>query len=174
MFGILSLMKERIQIVDEHDQPLGYATREEAWAQKLRHRFVRIVLFNEHGEVLIQKRSAQKKKYPNAWTDAATGHVDFGETYEIAAPRELAEEIGVTAELTFLGKFYTEDIVENKATLAFHGVFKGTIPKDTELGLDTSEVSEALWIEPAELKELIAASPADFTPGLRQVVERYL
>ncbi len=167
-------MKERIQIVDENDQPLGYATREEAWAKKLRHRFVRIIVTNEDGEVLIQKRSPLKKKYPNVWTDAATGHVDYGETYEIAAPRELQEEIGVVAELKFLGKFYTEDISDGKATLAFHGVFQATIPKVTHLHLQESEVSEVAWLSPVLLKQRVAESPDDFTPGLRQVVQRYL
>lgn len=165
-------MDEKIQIVNQDDQPLGYATREEAWAKKLRHRFVRIIIVNKDGDVLLQKRSSLKKKYPNRWTDAATGHVDYGETYEIAARRELDEEIGVKTPLDFLSKFYIEDDSDNKTTRAFHGVFRGRIPNDTELKVEPSEVSEVKWFKPEELKRMVATNPEEFTPGLIEVVKR--
>jgi isopentenyl-diphosphate delta-isomerase type 1 len=167
-------MDEKIQIVDKDDQPLGYATREEAWAKGLVHRLVRIMIFDQDGRILLQKRSTLKKKYPGMWTDAATGHVDYGETYETAAPRELSEEIGISAPLMFLGKFYTEDITTDKTTKTYHEVFSGTVTKDTPIKLEEGEVSEIKWFDPQELRDKIAKDPDLFTPGVQQVIGSYL
>lgn len=101
-------MSERIQIVDEDDQPIGASTRQEAWANGSYYRLVQIVLRDEDGDFLLQKRSMEKPLYPGRWTNAASGHVDEGETYETSAPRELAEEIGVEVPLTFVGKFLVQ------------------------------------------------------------------
>lgn len=167
-------MKERIQIVDANDQPLGYATREEAWAQGLHHRLVRILIENERGELLLQKRSMSKKKYPGMWTDAATGHVDYGETYEVAAVRELQEELGVATDLAFLGKFYTEEVLDDKKSNTFHGVFRGKIPASTQLAVAAEEASETKWFTLSELRRAIKESPESFTPGLRQVLQQFV
>lgn len=37
-------MPERIQIVDENDQPMGASTRQEAWANGSYYRLVQIVI----------------------------------------------------------------------------------------------------------------------------------
>lgn len=88
-------MKERLQVVDDNDQPIGVATREEAWAKGMILRHVYVVLRDLDGNFLLQQRNLAKKSNPGKWTWAATGHVDEDETYEIAAPRELQEEIGI-------------------------------------------------------------------------------
>ena len=46
---------------------------------------------NEKGEVLVQKRSANKKQAPNKWGMTA-GHVDAGEESMQVAKREVLEE----------------------------------------------------------------------------------
>jgi isopentenyl-diphosphate delta-isomerase len=73
-------------------KPIGGSTRQEAWANGSYYRLVQIVLRDEDGNFLLQKRSSLKALFPNCWTNAASGHVDEGETYEISAPRELVEE----------------------------------------------------------------------------------
>src|ERR1044072_9307689 len=97
-------MPERIQIVDENDQPIGASTRQEAWASGSYYRLVQIILRDKEGNFLLQKRSSKKALYPNRWTNAASGHVDEGETYETSAPRELQEEVGISVPLEFLGR----------------------------------------------------------------------
>ena len=49
---------------------------------------------NEKGELLLQKRAANKKQNPNKWGVCA-GHIDAGETVEVSAIRELEEELGL-------------------------------------------------------------------------------
>lgn len=166
-------MPERIQIVDENDNPIGTATREEAWRDGLYHRLVRIVLEDENGRLLSQKRSANKKLYPNCWTDAASGHVDEGESYDETAKRELAEEIGVEAELEHIGTFFFSAEEGDKKVRQFHGVFKGVIPSTTEFHLEPDEVSDIRWFEKSELKQSITEHPEQFTPGAAEVIRRY-
>jgi isopentenyl-diphosphate delta-isomerase len=88
---------EIFDVVDEADQIIGQATRSEVHARKLRHRAVHIFLFNETGELFIQKRSENKDTFPGRQDSSASGHVNGGETYDACAVRELAEELGIVA-----------------------------------------------------------------------------
>jgi isopentenyldiphosphate isomerase len=166
-------MAEKIQIVDENDEPVGGATRQEAWANGSYYRLVQIVLRDEEGNFLLQKRSSLKALFPNCWTNAASGHVDEGETYEISAPRELAEEIGVETPLQFIGKFLVQKRMDDKIINQFNGVFEGQITRDTKFTIQPLEVSEVQWFTPEELKEKIATSPDEFTPAMVRAVEEF-
>lgn len=81
-------MTERVQFVDENDNPIGAGPREEAWEKGIALRHAYIVLRDKDGNFLLQQRSQLKKKNPGRYTYAATGHVDEGESYDEAAVRE--------------------------------------------------------------------------------------
>ena len=166
-------MSERIIFVDANDEPIGVGTREEAWAKGIHMRIVRVILRDENGRILSQHRSHQKKSYPNRWTDSASGHVDEGDTYDSAIAREAKEEIGVTTDLTYLGKFASRDIQQDKTILEFNAIYEGHITSDTPLKLQESEVSEVKWFELDELKQAMEDDPEQFTPGFREVIRRF-
>jgi len=88
---------EIFDVVDETDRVIGQATRSEVHARKLRHRAVHVFLFNEAGELFIQKRSENKDTFPGRQDSSASGHLSGGETYDACAVRELAEELGIVA-----------------------------------------------------------------------------
>lgn len=166
-------MPERIQIVDENDQPIGASTRQEAWAKGSFYRLVQIVIRDENGNFLLQKRSMKKPLYPGRWTNAASGHVDEGETYEISAPRELKEEIGVDTPITFVGKFLVQKKDDRKTINQFNGVFEGRVSKGTKFTLQPEEVSEVKWFTLEDLRESIAKSPSAFTPAMVKAFEEF-
>ena len=50
------------------------------------------------GKALLQKRAMTKESFSGCFDVASSGHVDAGETYVMAAVRELEEETGVVAD----------------------------------------------------------------------------
>lgn len=70
----------------------------------LYHATVHVWFYTKDSKVLLQKRSARKKTYPNRWDVSVAGHVHAGETVEDAALREVAEEIGLKIEKEALQK----------------------------------------------------------------------
>jgi 16S rRNA (adenine1518-N6/adenine1519-N6)-dimethyltransferase len=94
---------EPFAVVDNQDQVLGAAPRVTVHANNLLHRAVHILLFNDAGELFLQKRSHRKDRHPLVWDSSAAGHVNAGQTYEETAPRELEEELGVSAPVECLG-----------------------------------------------------------------------
>ena len=89
---------ERFDVVDEHNRVIGNESRGVVHATGLRHRAVHLFVCNARGELLLQKRSPWKDKYPGRWDSSAAGHVDSGEDYLHAARRELNEELGLDPE----------------------------------------------------------------------------
>ena len=56
------------------------------------------LLINDKEEVLLLKRSQQARNYRGHW-EAPGGSVDFNETLEQAAKREVMEEIGIEVDI---------------------------------------------------------------------------
>ena len=166
-------MADRIQIVDKQDNPIGAASRQEVWEKGLYYRLVHVILRDERGNFLLQKRSASKVLYPNRWTNAASGHVDEGEEYETAAARELNEELGITADLEYVGNVFIHLEMDDKNINQFNGVFQAYIDHDTPFELQADEVSEVRWFTLEELKEKTTAAPEEFTPAMAEALNKF-
>ena len=59
---------------------------------------VHVCLFNSRGEMLIQRRSENKDRYPGCWDVSAGGFVSSGEDSRQAVLREAKEELGLELE----------------------------------------------------------------------------
>lgn len=67
-------MEEFFDICDEDGNLMGEVTsRDEAHKKGLWHRAVVCFFVNDKNEVLLQKRSANKKLWPNMWDVYAVG-----------------------------------------------------------------------------------------------------
>lgn len=111
---------ELFDIVDDNDQVIGTAPRRECHGNPaLVHRAAHVLVFNNDGQLLLQKRSAGKDIQPGKWDTSVGGHLDPGEDYLEAAVREMHEELGLSGlPLTFLyhSKIRNDIESENIAT----------------------------------------------------------
>ncbi len=176
---LLSLLIQRgivsnslIQIVDDNDVPLRAGTRQDAQAEGLWHRIVRIVVEDEKGNILLQKRAPTLLMNPNLWDNAASGHVDAGEDWQQAAERELAEEIGLSnAKLKEWRRYkYERETPDGLKLRRFNRTYRVTVPHGTKFSLQPEEVSEVRWFSPAELRQRCADHPELFTRGLHDTL----
>jgi isopentenyl-diphosphate delta-isomerase type 1 len=143
-------LNEMFIVVDKNDKVVEYRTRAECHQDKsLIHRAVGLVIFNKNGQILLQKRSLTKDLQPGFWAISSAGHVSKGETYEQAAKRELAEELGISIPVTYLGIQYFEDDRETEMHALFQGIFEG--PFQTNL----DEVDRVEFFSKEKLTEKI-------------------
>src|SRR4051794_19032506 len=90
---------EIFDVVNERDEVIGRELRREVHRRGLRHRAVHILVFNDAGQVFLQKRSMSKDTHPGVWDSSSSGHLDCGEDYDACALRELREEIGLQVDV---------------------------------------------------------------------------
>lgn len=86
---------ESVAWIDEHDNVIEFVPRSRMRAERLRHRAVFVAVTDGSGRILVHRRSPAKDVWPG-WCDIAVGGVvTADESYDEAARRELAEEIGL-------------------------------------------------------------------------------
>ena len=157
--------QEMFPVVDEQGNITGAATRGECHnGSKLLHPVVHLHVFNPQGELYLQKRPEWKDIQPGRWDTAVGGHVDLGESAEMALKREAEEELsitGFTAEL--LESYVFESEREKELVFAHKTVYSGEICPSDELD------GGRFWaIE--EIKEQIGKGV--FTPNFEQEFQR--
>lgn len=87
---------ESFDVLNEYGEFTGkIATREECHKNGYWHRAVYAFIIDNNGNVLLQKRSANKILWPNMWDVTVGGHVDSGEFGRQALIRETKEELGI-------------------------------------------------------------------------------
>jgi 16S rRNA (adenine1518-N6/adenine1519-N6)-dimethyltransferase len=150
---------EIFDIVDADDQVIGQKSRQDVHSQKLRHRAVHIFLFNAKGEVYLQRRSRWKDVAPLLWDSSAAGHVNAGQDYDQTAPRELQEELGVTAALTLVKLIGASPETGHEFVALYEGVHEGPFQ------LPATEIECGEWFSPSLLDRWIGCRPDDFAPG---------
>ncbi|EGR34773.1 nudix hydrolase, putative [Ichthyophthirius multifiliis] len=161
---MISEAQEIIQIVDRQNNPIRAATRQEMRDKLLIHRTTLIFLENRKNQKLyISKRSQLKKWCPGLWDLAFGGVIQYNETYEQNAQRELLEEAGVNEKMVPLFTFYQDDVPLSAPVWC--KVFYAKT--DQQLTLQKEEVDEAKEMSFQEITEIIK-NKSQFAPdGLR-------
>jgi 16S rRNA (adenine1518-N6/adenine1519-N6)-dimethyltransferase len=148
-----------LAVVDENDEPVTPRNRATIHRDNLLHRAVHILLVNSRGELLLQKRSFRKDRFPGCWDSSASGHVDAGESYADCAARELQEEIGARANLVELATVSASA----ETGYEFIQIFGGT--HDGPFHWNTHEIETGGFFPLEMIDQWIKVRPADFASG---------
>lgn len=150
---------EIFDVVDENDEVIGQEKRSVVHAEKMLHRAVHILVFNKKKEVLLQKRSVLKDKFPGAWDSSAAGHLASGESYDACAVRELKEELSIDAAVQHIAQLKPSE------NTGWEHIGLYVARYDGALRFPCSEVEHAVWFGMDQLNDWISAKPEDFATG---------
>ena len=153
-------MAEYFDVLKENGEYEGrIETREICHEKGLWHKAVAMFMINSKGQVLLQKRSANKKLWPNMWDMTAGGHVLAGEFGFEAIIREIQEELGIEInknDILFIGSAVSTNIKGDIINRHFNEYY--IINKDVDektLNLQTEEVADIKWFDKDEVLERI-------------------
>lgn len=134
----------------------------EAHYKGVLHRAFSIILLNNRGELLLQKRAANKYHSAGLWTNTCCSHPRPGESDMDAAQRRLQEEMGITCELTEAFSFtYKADLGDGLFEHEFDHVFTGTYSSRPEVNPD--EVADWLYMAPEMIARDLKEHPEEYT-----------
>jgi len=168
--SLMPTTAELFDVVDHEDKVLRVETRSVVHREKLMHRAVHVFVFNAAGQLYLQRRSMTKDTAPNRWVSSCSGHVDSGEEYDVAARRELDEEIGLNAPHDLKRVF---KVAPCKPT-GCEFVWLYECSSEGPFKLDPEEVSEGQWIDVPHLNNWLHTRPRDFAWSFVYLWEKYL
>lgn len=158
---------ELLDVVDENNQLTGITEDREVVHKKgLWHREVAVWIMNEKGEMLVQKRAANKAN-PGKWGLTA-GHIDASEEPIHAAIREALEEVGIhlkdtNLELLFITK--QSKIAKEKQQINKYFsylYFVRTNRKIEDFKIQKEELSELNYIPIEELERIVEQKDTNY------------
>ncbi len=163
-------MLEEVVLVDELDQAIGTADKQQAHLEGSLHRAFSLFVFNHSGQLLLQQRAAGKYHSGELWSNTCCGHPRPDEPLSEAVHRRLQEEMGFDCELSkafdFIYKTHFENsLIEHEFDHVFIGVFDGK-PKP-----DSDEAAGYAWLTLEELSVDISQHPARYTYWLKHILQ---
>jgi len=170
--GLLSVGPARVWAVDEvvervdaQDRVLGPVSRREAVREGWLHRVAVAVCHDPRGRILVHRRASEVPRFPGHYEVGVGGAVGAGESYEQAAARELAEELGVSAAVRLRFTFL------NRSGLSPHwlGVCDAVVAR--AVTPDPQEVAWHGWLNESDLPRILREWT--FTPDSPEILDRY-
>lgn len=161
----------KLILVNKKNKCLGYASKEKCHRGKgLLHRAFTAFVFNDKNQILIQKRSRNKKLWPLFWEASFSSHPRKEESNVRAARKRLKHELNLVCQLKPKGRFqyqapYKNIGAENEICDVFVGKCRGKIKPNSK------EVALYKWIGVGELKKNLAKNPKKYAPWLKPALK---
>lgn len=164
---VVSSEAEELILVDAEDRDIGYLSKASCHnGGGVLHRAFSVFLFNDAGELLVQKRSKSKRLWPGFWSNTCCSHPRRGETMQVATSRRLHDELNVGSKLEFVYKFsYQAQFDEDGAENELCHVFLGTV--DNDVRPNEHEIAAIRYLPADGLLAEFSATAGQFTPWFR-------
>lgn len=176
-----------VTIVNKKDHILGYKPKEKVHKEGgILHRAVTVFVINKKGEILISKRSKNKKLWPLFWetscsTDVTKEDVSLAKKqgrdvyrfpYILSAQRRLKEELRIDCAVKFLLKFQYKE--KYKSIGAENEICALLIANyNNKIKFNQKEIKDAKFISLRKLGKDIEKEPNKYTPWLKIALEKY-
>jgi isopentenyldiphosphate isomerase len=161
--------EEIFDVVNENDEVIGQQPRKEVHRRGLRHRAVHVLVFNQRGEIFLQKRSLKKDMAPGKWDSSSSGHLDTGEDYDTCALRELREEIGLRLTQPPEKLFKINACPETGCEFCW--IYRCT--NEGPFVLQPEEIETGDWFTPAAVNQWVKEKPEDFASAFVLIWRQY-
>ena len=159
---------EKLEIVDGKGNVIGLAERSALHQNPgLIHRVVHVLVFNNNGGLLLQKRSVRKDVAPGKWDTSVGGHISPGEDVVAAARREMEEELGIKGcELRYLYRYLFSNQRESELVNTYSCIYEG------KMDFNKEEIDEVSFWDIETIKENLGRHI--FSGHFEKEIQRFL
>ncbi|MFJ4171040.1 isopentenyl-diphosphate Delta-isomerase [Paenarthrobacter sp. NPDC089714] len=159
---------EMVVLLDDAGTPIGEALKSRVHTEDTPlHLAFSCYLMNRAGELLLTRRSPEKKTWPGVWTNSFCGHPGPGEDPEEAVMRRARFELGTDITRLELAlpdfRYRAVDptgVVENELCPVYVAQIHG------ELQPNPTEVADWVWVSPDLLSGALEHTASAFSPWL--------
>ena len=165
---VVSHDDEALILVNAQDEAIGSASKRQCHdGEGQLHRAFSVFLFDDQGRLLIQRRGADKRLWPGFWANSCCSHPRAGESMTVATQRRMAEELGVSAALSFLYKFeYHARYLDLGAEHELCWVHVGRVHTD-QVRANPAELAEWTVASAAQINAMMADASQPMAPWFR-------
>ena len=163
----VSFDDEPLILVDPSDREVGNLSKENCHlGEGTLHRAFSIFIANSRGDILMQQRSAQKRLWPNYWSNSCCSHPRKGESIIDAAHRRLEQELNLHSALEKIYQFeykarYKDIGTEHELCTVYVGF------SDENVSANANEISDWRWLPPARIDSMLAQEEELITPWFK-------
>lgn len=157
---------EYVLLVNKNDQPLGTMEKITAHEKGELHRAFSVFVFNNRGELMLQRRAAEKYHSGGLWTNTVCSHPKAGEDVAASAKRRMMEEMGFECEISKVFTFiYKADVGDGLIEHEYDHVFFGY--SDEEPNPNPEEVEGWKYVDMGWLNKDVNENPGNYTVWFR-------
>lgn len=163
------MFRKQVVLVDENNKEIGKMEKSKAHKLGLLHRAFSIFIFNDRGEMILQKRAQNKYHSAGLWSNACCSH-PISTNIRKEAQARLKKEMGLDCSLQEIFSFaYTAkvgDLTENELDFVFVG-FCNDNPEPNK-----KEASDFKWINFEDLKNDVNKNQKSYTEWFKLIYEK--
>lgn len=165
---VVSSEGEELILVDRDDNEIAYRSKADCHdGDGLLHRAFSLFLFDDAGELLLQRRAAGKRLWPGFWSNSCCSHPRRGEDLAVATARRLSDELNISASLEHVYHFcyqagFGSAGSENELCHVFLGKIQGRVRPNE------SEIESVRFVDSKTLNCELNEQPEQFTPWFKQ------